>query len=304
MDHGLNFTPKVNFTRAFTLFYIATAYLVSVALAWTVNGLVIREPDPLKAFFIINALAALFLWLWNRPFHHPFLMECFPMLAPLFYMAYWQVWIEEAGTYHDPLSNLITYFLIGLWCVRKLVFWLRSWYVYRDAAVRYVSVTNRPGLDAVLYGFFHFLFMPAALAAVYACLQPIVQRDTTLSLSDMVGLGLGLAAVLWDSVAEQQKLLHESQHKVSVRWKQGGLWRWVRYPEHSGFLLFGMALFFFSDQPPGRLVVPILGLAAYYLYLRLWVVRLSDSRWLKLRPDYRTYQRSRPPLLPVSFLRL
>lgn len=304
MDHGLNFYPKVHFTRAFTLFYIATAYLISVALAWTVNGLVIRLLDPVMSFFFINTLATLFLWLWNRPFRYPFLMECFPMLAPLFYMIYWQVWIEASGAFHDPLSNLITFFLIGLWCLRKLVFWLRSWNVPGDHANRYVAVTHSPFLNGALYGFFNFFIMPTALAAVYTCLQPIVRRETTLSLTDMVGLGLGLTAVLWDSVAEQQKLLYESQHKIQVRWRQSGLWRWVRYPEHGGFLLFGLALFFFTDQPPVRLIVPIMGLVAYYLFLRLWVVRLCDIRWLKLRPDYQTYQRSRPPLLPISFLRL
>jgi steroid 5-alpha reductase family enzyme len=296
--------PKINFTRSFTLFYIATAYLVSVALAWTVNSLLIREQDPLKGFFCINTLASLFLWFWNRPFRFPFLMECYPMLAPVFYMVYWQSWIESTGAYHDPLPNLITFFLIGLWSIRKLAFWLRSWNIYRDAAARYVSVTKHPVAESFMYGFFHFLLMPASLAALYSSLKAVVQRETTLSLTDMVGLALGLAAVLWDSVAEQQKLLHESQHKMQVRWKQSGLWRWVRYPEHGGFLLFGVALLFFTDQPPGRLVLPLGGLAAYYLYLRVWIVPLCDRRWLKLRSDYQAYRRSRPPLLPIAFLRL
>lgn len=304
MDHTLSFQPRVNFTRAFTLFYLFSAYVVSAALAWTANSILIREPDPRKSFFYINTLAVLFLWLWNRPFRFPFLMECYPMLAPLFYMVYWLVWMESKGAYHDPLPNLITFFLIGLWCIRKLIFWLRSWNVYRDAAGRYVSVTGSTGTDTVLYTFFHFLFMPTSVAALFSCLHAVVLRETTLSLRDMVGLGLGLAAVLWDSVAEQQKLLHESQHRVQVRWKKNGLWRWVRYPEHSGFLLFGVALLFFTGQPPGRLTIPLAGLAAYYLYLRLWVVRLCDRRWLKLRPDYRAYRQTRPPLLPVTFLRL
>lgn len=226
------------------------------------------------------------------------------MLAPLFYMAYWQVWAEGDGHYHDPLLNLMAFFMTVLWCVRKLVFWLRSWNIYRNAAFRYVSVTNRPAIDAALYGFFHFFIMPLALAGVFSSLKAILQRDTTLNLMDMVGLGLGLAAVLWDSVAEQQKLLHHGRHKTDVRWKQNGLWRRVRYPEHSGFLLFAMSLLFFTDLPWDLLAVPMAGLLLYYLYLRFWVVRLSDIRWLQLRPDYRKYLRAKPPLLPVSFLRL
>lgn len=304
MKQSDSLRPRINFTRSFTLFYIGSAYIVSAALAWTLDALVFRVGDPLTRFFFINALTAGFLWLWNLPFGFPFLSECFPMLAPLYYMAYWQVWAEGEGHYHDPLPNLVAFFMTGLWCVRKLVFWLRSWTVYRNAAFRYASVTNRPAMDVALYGFFHFFVMPLALAAVFSSLRAIVQRDTTLNLMDMVGLGLGLAAVLWDSVAEQQKLLHHGRHKTDVRWKQNSLWRRVRYPEHSGFLLFAMSLLFFTGLPWDRLALPMAGLLMYYLYLRFWVVRFSDIRWLQLRPDYRKYLRAKPPLLPISFLRL
>lgn len=295
--------PRVRFTRPFLIFYIAVAYLTSVSLSYTLEFLLWDSESPIFQLLIINSFTGAGLFFWNLPFRFPLMSEIFPHLAPLLYILYWQIYIQNYENYHDPLPALLLLFLTALWSLRKLFFWQRSWKTLRDLAED--SVFKAKGnFDFSMNTLMHFIVLPAIIFFIFIPFQAIFTRETALNFTDIVGLLICLTAIFWDSAAEQHRFLLRSQHKFEVRYPTSGLWRLVRYPEHVGFLIFCLGLIFLTDSFEMYSYYSLIGIFCYYAYLRFWFVPRKDAHWISIRPEYISYKKRKPPLIPIKFMNL
>ncbi|MCX7768841.1 MAG: DUF1295 domain-containing protein [Flavobacteriales bacterium] len=230
-------------------------------------------------------------------------MGLFPAIAPLAYYIFWEMEATQHPGYRDPLPGVVSGFLIAAWSLRKIFYWFRSWKTIRDAAAKY-PIHFKPARQGILMALVTFVWMPLALAGLFSPLGHIVARPEELEFSDLLAVLMALGFILWDSIAEQRKMLHEERYRLNVRFLRGGLWRWVRFPELTGLLGLALSLWPLTGDPLETLVLPAAGWLAFYLYLRLWEVPLRDAYWLHLRPEYRAYMQKRPPLVPLPWLNL
>ncbi len=191
--------------------------------------------------------------------------------------------------------------LILLWSVRLAGY--LGWRMSGKAEdQRYVDLREGWGKNWILNSYLKVFVLQGALLSLLATpllfhlsnLNPLLNHFTWLS------LGLGFFGLIYETVADAQKSIFKKGQPPSGSFIQTGLFKYSRYPQYFGEIIFwsGIALFQFSwGLHLGLIIFPVL---LTYLLLYFSGIPLLEKNYLK-RKGYQEYAASTPKLWPRFF---
>lgn len=205
-------------------------------------------------------------------------------------------WVATQG--HPSPTQLLLPALVTLWGTRLSIYltW-RGWGEpedYRYAAMRRRSPRWFPLRSlVVVFGLQAVVMAIVSLPLILAAAAP----DPPLGWLDGVSLGVFLAGLAWEAVADQQLVRFKADPANAGRVLTTGLWRLSRHPNYFGEFLVWWGLFGVSvarGAPAWTVISPLLMAG---LLLKVSGVPLLERR-LAQRPDHAAYVARTPSFFP------
>ncbi|MFO0575186.1 MAG: DUF1295 domain-containing protein [Polyangia bacterium] len=232
------------------------------------------------------------------------------------------LWLALApGSTEVPLGRrVLVAALVGAWGVRLTVNWVRGWSGFSQEDWRYVNLRQSTGRAYWLVSLLGLHLLPTVTVFLGMLpLFPALGHAAPLSPAgtpapfgalDVLAALLTAAAVLIETVADEQLRAFRREHPQSGPICERGLWGRCRHPNYLGeiSLWWGVFLFGLAAQPPARtdgnglLATAVLALGALWITLlfKLITIPMIDRRSLARRPRYREHMRRLPALLPLG----
>ena len=191
--------------------------------------------------------------------------------------------------------------LVLIWAVRlSLHITVRHWGHEEDHRYKTIRENNSPGFE------FKSLYMIFIFQAIIAWIiaMPIYFSMASKSmwcLFDMIAIGLWLAGMLFESVADYQLYLFKKNSENSGGILTSGLWKYSRHPNYFGEFLIWWGFFFFVLSSADYVAI-ISPLIMTFILLKFSGVGLLEKT-MKTRPGYEEYMKNTNAFLP-GFLRV
>lgn len=205
------------------------------------------------------------------------------------------------GSYGNEITFLkaLCLTMVFLWALRLGVFlFIRISLFKRDK--RFDKIRSR---------FFRFLlFWVLQAITVWLVLLPslffLATNKTNLTLLSVLGLGFWLFGLLFESIADMQKLKFKLNFKNKDSFIKQGLWRYSRHPNYFGEILvwLGIYLFVFSSLSFEHSVIGLISpiFISVLLIFISGIPQLEQSADLKFgeNKDYQDYKKNTNVLFP------
>ena len=227
-----------------------------------------------------------------------------------FYDAYWSVapplivlgWMMVFDQY--DMRTLLVLLLVLLWAIRLTHNWARGWQGLSHVDWRYVNLKNSTGIFYPVVNLLGIQMLPTILVFL-GCIPlyfAISSNASVLSLVDLSWLGVGFGA-LWleyraDNVLRAFRQDPQNQGQVLVK----DVWSWCRHPNYLGELGFWLALAVYGFITTSNLWSWLGFVCMVVLFVGI-SIPMIDKRQLENKPDYATYKKTLPALLPLGLFR-
>ncbi len=124
-------------------------------------------------------------------------------------------------------------------------------------------------------------------------------RQLPLQILDFIGLGLVVAALLGESLADRQLQRFKADPANQGRVCDTGLWRYSRHPNYFCEWLVWVGFAFASLETPHGWITLLCPLLMYHFLTKVTGIPITEEYSLKSKPDaYRTYQRTTNAFFP------
>jgi steroid 5-alpha reductase family enzyme len=239
---------------------------------------------------IVAALTACMvgLWLISLPIKNSSIVDIFWGLG--FVLVAWLSWWQASSS---PRAELMVG-LVSLWGVR-----LAGYLAWRNLGhgedARYTAMRKRHGVAWAWRSLpIVFLLQGALVLVISAPVQLAVSQGGALGPLDLVGAGLVVIGVAFETIGDLQLAAFKRAHTGQVM--DRGLWRYTRHPNYFGDAVTWWGLFVIALAAGGWWTVfsPVLMTT---LLLRVSGVTLLEKT-LKKRPGYDEYVRRTSVFFP------
>jgi steroid 5-alpha reductase family enzyme len=275
---------------------VAAVYLVAAAVGWLVAE-VFSARHPIEAFFYADIAATVVVFAASMALANSSVYDSYWSVAPPLIAV---GWVLEAGG-GLTARRVIVLVLLTVWAVRLTANWATGWTGLAHEDWRYVQIREQSSghLPWWLVSFTGIHLMPT-LVVFLALLPawPALNGYPHMGFIDLLAIAVMAFAILTEAVADRQLRRFAAQPGNAGRSVDIGLWRWSRHPNYLGEIgvWWGLWLFGLAADPSWWWTV-IGPLAMVGLFAGV-SIPLMERRCLERRPDYRSYQRDVPVLVP------
>lgn len=247
----------------------------------------------ITAIFAISA--ASILWLVSLAIRDCSIIDIF--WAPGFaLLAFVTAWIAAPL----DLRAQVTLVLVTIWALRLgmhiFVRWLPKGEDYRYAAMR-----RKHGPRWWWWSLFQVFWLQALLLWLisWPLQAAIMGAGEPLDVLDYVGVGIAIAGLLTEAVADWQLTLFRSNPANKDAVMDRGLWGWSRHPNYFGDALMWWGFFLLGLSATGEWVLILSPAVMTILLLRISGVALMEEAIAKRRPEYADYIARTSTFIPL-----
>lgn len=279
--------------RALGLIFIA--YLAAAAAA-LLTGYALRGQHPLLVAGLADLAATAAIFAFSLSFRNSSFYDAYWSLIPIWIGAYYLA----LGGPADPARAWLVMAGICLWGIRLTWNWILNWEGIGHEDWRYGQLKAQSGRWYPLVNFGGIHLFPTVM--VYLGCLPVygamVAGSRPLGLLDAVAAAVTAAAVLLETVADQQLRTFRRTNTDPQAFLNTGLWALCRHPNYLGEILFwiGMALFGMAAAPESWW--QLAGAAAMIGLFAGFSIPVMDRRMVQKRPAYAEHMRKVHALLP------
>lgn len=282
--------------RARSFLWIAVAYAAAFAAAWGAAALV-PALHPLWLVAIADSAATVAVFVFCVAFDNTSVYDPYWSVAPLVIAPYLATRPEAAAA---PLERrILVCALVTLWGLRLTYNWARAFTGLGHEDWRYVDIRKKTGKAYWLSSFFGLCFFPTVL--VYLGCLPLFfafTRGGALGPLDALAALVTLAAIVIETVADEQLRSFRRARKGPGEIMNAGLWAFSRHPNYFGEVTFWWGLFLFAlaaGLEGWWTGAGALAITALFFFAS---IPMLDRRSLAGRPAYAEHMRRVSRLVP------
>ncbi len=292
-------SPKLRYTKSFSLLVVITGYLVSYALsAFAVYQFNPLDWHPLWKLFAANLVGMFVLFLFARVMKNSSFFDAYWSVAPPIFLVYL---IPLDATADWNFRQVLVTVAVLIWAIRLTLNWARHWAGFSMEDFRYIELKKGGGIKGFLVDFSAIHLFPALMVfAICLPLYPAVaDYNDEITVFDLLAFAVALGGVAFETVADEQMHAFKRRIKQPSEFMRAGLWSYSRHPNYFGEWLFWVGIF-------------LMGLAAnpqYYwtglgviLLLAMFLgasIPLMEKRMASKRPEYASYKRKVSAFIPL-----
>ena len=273
------------------------AYTSALAVAVAVVFRLSSDLGPFVLLALAHGAATLVVFVFSVAFDNSSFYDPYWSVSPPAIVAFWALSPAAAGA--DPIRTAFVGAVVSLWAVRLTYNWFRGWSGVGQEDWRYAEMRPKAGRMYWVVSLFGFHLFPSVLVFV-GCL-PLAAALTSgepLGAMGLVGVGVAVAAVGLEAVADQQLHRFRAGRPESADTLESGLWRYSRHPNYFGEWLFWVGLFligFDADPQAWWTVVGPGMMLALFVFVS---IPLLEARMLRRRAAYAERVRRVSSFLP------
>tara|TARA_A100001037_G_C15136911_1_gene631661 strand:+ start:1668 stop:2546 length:879 start_codon:yes stop_codon:yes gene_type:complete len=228
------------------------------------------------------------------------------------YDAYWSVipsfltiWlIIEPNATSWGLWQWATMLLVNCWSWRLTYNWATGWSGWEHEDWRYIQLRHQTGRLYPLVNLTGIHFFPTALVFL-ACLSLFQIASSSVFTKPLmvIGLSIGFAGVIIEAISDAQlrKFRTTVDEGISGHTRtvlRTGIWKYIRYPNYLGELMFwwGLAILGLGAEGKWWLMIGALGMIALFVFVS---IPMKNQRMEKRYAAYKDYRSQTPAFLPT-----
>ena len=234
-----------NTSKSTSLWIVFFAYLSAIVLAAVCIYFLPDNYSLLQKSLFADVLATIMIFAFSVYFSNSSFYDPYWSLIPIILVSYWFV---ISGKTLADLRSVLVLILVSWWGLRLTWNWILRWQGIKDEDFRYIDLKNK---SKSLWWFTDFMgihLFPTLI--VFGALIPLItifeQQETPLNLIDGIAVLITVLAIILETKADNQlRKFKESRTDKNQR-LTSGLWKFVKYPNYLGEVLFWWGLFFFA----------------------------------------------------------
>jgi len=274
---------------------VGFAYVIAIVVASTTLKLLSDLP-PLWALAAADVAATVTVFVFSRAFDNTSVYDPYWSVAPPL-LALWLI-MEPGGGRFDG-RQLLVLALTGAYGIRLTFNWARGWAGLKHEDWRYADFRQKTGKAYWLVSFAGLHFFPTVMVFL-GCL-PLIAALTggaPLNVLDGVAAVVTAAAIVIETVADEQLRNFRRAKRADGDVCNVGLWAWSRHPNYFGEILFWVGLFLFGLAGGAPLWTGV-GVVAMVAMFAGASIPMAEKRSLARRPSYAEHQRRVSMLIPL-----
>lgn len=200
----------------------------------------------------------------------------------------------------DEIRIVVVMGLVLWWAIRLTWNFGRGWPGLSHQDWRYTRLNEQTGPFYWLVSFLGIHFFPTALVFL-GCLSlwPALTASLhPLNWLDGIALLVTVAAILIETVADNQLRSFKLSQPPREAILKSGLWAWSRHPNYLGELLFWWGLWLFGYAANPEFLWTLIGPLSMTFLFTVVSIPMMDKRMKTRRPAYKEHMRKVPALFP------
>ena len=283
-------------------FAVVIGVYVIAGAAALVTAILLRDAHPITVAFVADLVATAVVFLLSVLLANASLYDPYWSVAPPVVAIAWAVCAPDDLTSGATARQVIVLALVAAWAVRLTGNWAIGWHGLTQEDWRYVDLRNNRGrLPWWVVNFVGIQPMPTLVVFTGLLpLWPTLGAPTHgFNVLDIVAIVVTAAAVLVETVADNQMRAFTRDPQNRGRTIDVGLWAWSRHPNYLGEIGFWCGLYLFGLAADPSWWWTIAGPAVMVLLFEAASIPMMEERSLQRRPQYADYQERVPRLLPL-----
>jgi steroid 5-alpha reductase family enzyme len=275
----------------------ALAYGIAALVALAV-GFALSDAHPILVVAVADVAATLVIFAFSTGFKNSSFYDPYWSVAPVVIGVFWAVTPPAVGV--DIVRQLVVMLLVIWWALRLTYNWLRRWEGLGHEDWRYVDFRKQYGSLYWLIDLSGIHLFPTVIVFL-GCLSlyPALSSGTrSFGALDLVAGVVTAAAVVIETVADQQlwRFLNRPHERGAIL--ASGLWAYSRHPNYFGEILFWCGLYLFALAADPSYWWTIIGPSAMVLMFIFASVPMIDRRSVERRPGYAAHMAQVSAIVP------
>lgn len=285
--------------RPFGGFAVVTlAYVAALLVAAAVLKLAPLDWHPLWKVALADVAATVVVFAFSFANDNSSVYDPYWSVAPVV-IALWLA-LGPGGPGELDLRQVVVVALIVAYGARLTFNWARGWAGMGHEDWRYVDLRRTTGKAYWLVSFVGLHFFPTVLVLL-GCLPlhaALVSPGPTFGALDLIAALVTLAAIVIETVADEQLRSFRRSTRAGGAVCAVGLWSWSRHPNYFGEISFWFGLWLFGVAAGAPWWAGLGWLAMVALFVGI-SIPMAERRSLARRPTFAAHQRRVSMLVPL-----
>jgi len=284
-------------SRSASFIVIVATYLFAGAVALVAGWLAWGLMHPLWVAFVADVAATLAVFVVSLAVRNASVYDPYWSVAPVPIAWFFLALPLEAPA--DPVRPVLVMVLVCAWAVRLPANWATGWTGLDHEDWRYRKLAADTGKLYPLVNLTGIQLFPTILVYL-GCLAlwPALRSGTPVGVLDGVALGVGVAAVVIEGVADIQMRAFVRRRTDPGAVMDQGLWAWSRHPNYLGEIGFWFSLWLFALATGWQAAWTGVGWVAMLLLFVFISIPMMERRQLARKPAFAELKGRVPALLP------
>lgn len=258
----------------------------------------ILKLHPIIVALIADVVSTLIVYAFTMLFSNASLYDPYWSVIPPFIAFYW---LFLGTNWAFNARKIVVFALLLIWGIRLTYNWLRRWKGLQDIDWRYEDLKHKKPKFFWLTNLLGIQMLPTILVFL-GCLPMyyIGLATNRLTVLDFIGFAIMLAAIIIETVADEQlvrfiKHRQSKDEEISV-----GLWKISRHPNYLGEITFWWGLFITGIGASSAALWTIIGALLITLLFVFISIPMIETRLEMRYSYYKEYKKKVPALLPIK----
>jgi steroid 5-alpha reductase family enzyme len=272
---------------AYVIAHVVASAVVQATAGW----------HPLAVIAAADTAATVAVFVFSRSFDNTSFYDPYWSIAPATIACWLALGPGSGGGL--TLRQGVVMALIAFYAVRLTWNWTRGWTGLRHEDWRYADFRQKTGKLYWLVSFTALHFFPTVM--VFLGILPLhaalVTNPQGFGVLDVVAAVVTLAAILIETIADEQLRNFRHDKKADGDICNVGLWAWSRHPNYFGEISFwaGLWVFGLAAGAPWWTVSGLVAMVALFVGAS---IPMAEKRSLARRPHYAEHQKRISMLVP------
>jgi steroid 5-alpha reductase family enzyme len=275
-------------------FIVIAVYFFAIS-SCSIASIIIPVDDPIYKVLLLDIFGTVIIFCFSLIFNNSSMYDPYWSIAPLPILIYWGM---DQNNLH--LVQFIIISLVFVWGLRLTFNFFRRWDGIQHEDWRYKQFRNKPVFLYWVISFFGFHLFPTILVFL-GCLSlyPVMTSSfNTPHLNTIFAVAITLAAIIIESVSDQQLRKFAKTNSNKEAFIQTGLWKYSRHPNYFGEVLFWIGLSVFSMNAAYFEWYVIIGPLCMLLLFRFISIPMLEKKVVAYKNGYQEYMNKTSILIP------
>jgi steroid 5-alpha reductase family enzyme len=251
---------------------------------------------PIWVLAIATGLATAVVFAFSRVLDNSSVYDPYWSVMPPAAAVYFGWGVEHGG---DPVRRWLVTLLVFAWGLRLTFNWMRGWTGFAHEDWRYVDFRAQWGRFYWLGSFAGIHLFPTVCTFVGSlAMWPAIASTRPVGALDVIATLVTAAAILIESVADEQLRAFRKDPRNTGKICDVGLWSVSRHPNYFGEISLWFGLFLFAvaaDFGAWWTVIGPLWMIGLFAFAS---IPLADARSCRRRPEYAAHMKRVSALVP------